>query len=273
MIIQTASPGQPHFVITQIDHARVSGDLARAFGNADFAPLAPREAMEFVAAHHDEGWDVVDVKATRDPRTGLIHHLTQTPIPDLVLTGSRSPDFNEAHHPYSGLISSMHTYGLWNGRYGLSDKIFINVLPDELRPTVAAMLDGELTRQANLRDLLADDPSLAAWVTQEGTFHNYKLLQFFDTLALYFHMTHAAARGESRFVNVPRALGDDATLIVHPLGNGVYALDPWPFAGDDLVLSTRGRFMRPEPEDADLKRLFDEAEVVEERVKLMRHEP
>ena len=42
MIVQTAAPGRPHFIIRQTDHARMSGQLALAFGNARFAPLEPR---------------------------------------------------------------------------------------------------------------------------------------------------------------------------------------------------------------------------------------
>ena len=92
--------------------------------------------MEYIVAHHDEGWLALDDQGLMDERTHLPYHLTQTPLPELIKTGAGSPDFNEAHHPYSGLISSMHTWGLYNGRYGLSDKLFIDSIAAQMRPEV-----------------------------------------------------------------------------------------------------------------------------------------
>jgi hypothetical protein len=259
MIIQTAEPGQPHFVIPQIAHARMAGQLACAFGNDAFAPPEPRALMEYLAAHHDEGWDEVDRAQTRDPRTGLPYHLTQTPLPDLIKTGCRSPDFNEAHHPFCGLLSSMHTYGLYHGRYGLSDKIFIDHVPLEHKAAVARMLQGELDRQARLKARLAADPATAAWVEEQALFTNYKLLQFFDTLALYFHMTHEAARGESHFLHVPRSQTEDVRLTLRPAGDGLYRLSPYPFQTQSLTVSVEGRWLSPLPEGADVQAALREA--------------
>ena len=248
----------------------MSGQIAAAFGNEDFASPSPYEPMVYVAAHHDEGWQPIDARAEMDEQTGLPYHLTQTPLPYLLQTSVGSPEFNAAHHPYSGIMSSMHTYGLFNGRYGLSDKIFIDLVPSEHKASVQNMLDTELIRQAQLTEQLSADPETAVYATSEALFHNYKLLQFFDTLALYFHMSHEAARGESHFLNVPRAVGDDVTLTVKPVKPGTYHLSPYPFQEDNLALSYRGRWMRPQPIGTDLKALMNETEPVIEEVILVR---
>lgn len=246
MIVQSAPQGQAHFVITQTDHARMSGQLARAWGNAQFAPLRPREPMEFVTAHHDEGWPVVDDAFLLDARTNLPYHLTQTPLPELIKTGVGSPVFNEAHHPYSGLISSMHTWGLYNGRYGLSDKIFINSIPADYRPQVDALLNGEIARQERLKQQLnAPESDMAAWCAPAHLFHNYKLLQFFDTLALYFHTTHEAVRAPAQFLNVPQDVDNDITISVHPISTGIYSVKPYPFAEKRLEIFVEGRYLHP----------------------------
>lgn len=249
MIVQSAPADQPHFVITQIDHARASGTLAAAFGNEAFAALTPYEPMVYMVAHHDEGWAALDAAGLVDPETGLPYNLTKTPILKLIETGSGSPDHNERYHPYSGLISSMHTWGLYHGRYGLSDKIFIDSFPAEHRPAVDRMLTHEKARQERLTAQLQADPATAAWVEQDFVFHNYKLLQFFDTLALYFHTTHPAQRGVSTFKNVPCAVGDDVTLTITPLGDNVYQLSPFPFA-DAVAFTTRGRYLTAGQSDA-----------------------
>lgn len=243
MIIQPSSPQA--FVIEQADHARMSGQLARAFGNAYFAAFEPREPIEFIVSHHDEGWLELDAQAKQDLKTGLPFNLTQTPLADLVATGSRSPDFNERHHPLCGLISSMHTWGLYHGRYGLSDFLFIDRITPELRPMVDAMLNAELERQTRLKAHLPE-------LSEAQIFSYYKLLQFFDTLALYFHTTPAEARKETQFKNVPRAVGEDVTLTITPKADGRYTLTPYPFASAELRVSVEGRYLSPQPVGTDL---------------------
>ncbi|MBL8046127.1 MAG: DUF3891 family protein [Anaerolineales bacterium] len=260
MIVQPASPQA--FVIEQTDHARMSGQLARAFGNAHFVAFEPREPIEFIVAHHDEGWLELDAQAKQDPKTGLPFNLTQTPLADLVATGSRSPNFNERHHSLSGLISSMHTWGLYHGRYGLSDFLFIDRITLELRPTVDAMLNAELERQARLKAQLPE-------LSDAQIFSYYKLLQFFDTLALYFHTTPAEARKETQFKNVPRAVGDDVTVTITPQADGSYALTPYPFASAELRVSVEGRYLPPQPANTDLVAVLQATPKVEQEYLLV----
>ncbi len=243
MIIQTAPKGAPHFVITQIDHARASGQLAAAFGNDQFAEPLARDLLVYIVTHHDEGWRDLDDRWLINPQTGLPYHLTHTPILELIKTGSASPDFNEKHHPYCGLLSSMHTWGLYHGRYGLSDKIFIDSFPTEHRPSVDQMLAGEQARQTRIKALLGAHPDTSPWVTEQALFANYKLLQFFDTLALYLQTTHASERGESQFLRVPLSLEADTTVTIRPVGDDSYQLTPYPFRESEIVVTTRGRYV------------------------------
>jgi len=269
MIVQTAAPGEPHFIVTQIDHARMSGDLAVAFGNEQFARPEPWELMTYVIAHHDEGWVEVDAAPARDPRTGLVYHLTRTPLADLMTTSRRSPDFNERHHPFCGILSSMHSWGLYNGRYGLSDKIFIDSIDPEQRPAVQAMLDAELSRQERLKQVLRDDPATAEWADAALLFQAYKLLQFFDTLALYFQTTHAAARTPSRFLNVPATRDRDVTLEVTPVAPDVATVAPWPFAPLRVEVRCPGKMLTPQPEDVDMPSLIAALPITEQRYTLI----
>lgn len=245
MIVQTAPIGEAHFVITQIDHARASGQLAAAFGNDQFAEPPARDLLVYVVTHHDEGWRCLDDQLLIDPKTGLPYHLTQTPIVNLIETGSASPDFNEQYHPYCGLLSSMHTWGLYHGRYGLSDKIFIDSFPSAHRPAVDRMLAAEQSRQERIKTALAADAQTAPWVTEQALFANYKLLQFFDTLALYLQTVHPSQRGESQFLHVPLTLDRDTTVMIRPLDEGIYQLTPYPFHQNEVVMTTRGRYITP----------------------------
>ena len=270
MIIQTNIEGKPNFVIEQADHARMSGKLTEAFGNDAFAAPVPHELLTYIVARHDEGWISVDALREQSPETGLPHHLTQTPLPYLVKTSKASPEFNEAHHAFCGLLSSMHTYGLFNGRYGMSDFIFIDKIAPENKDAVTDMLNAELERQDRLKKQLSSEAESAAWVEEAALMNNYKLLQFFDTLSLYFHMTHTAGRAESKFLHVPDGKGTDHTLTINPTGDGAYALSPFPFAGDSLEVSVKGRYLTSQPQGTDFKPIFDSTAKEKQTYKLVK---
>lgn len=271
MIVQTVPEGStdaPHFVIAMHQHTAFAGKLAANYGNHEFVGLEPAEPMQFVVDHHDAGWADLDSSAPQDSTSGLPYNLTQTPLPQIISTSAGSPAFNEKHHPFSGIISSMHTYGLYHGRYGLSDKIFIDSIPGELRPQVDAMLATEQERQARLTTKLKKtEPKYAS---HEFLFHAYKQLQFFDTLSLYMHMSAQGTRGVAEFHNVPRNLTEDVTITVRELADAVYEVDPYPFAHDNLELSTNGCYLQPQPAGTNLATVIADAPIDSQTVRLVR---
>ena len=163
MMVQTAPEGEPHFVSTMREHLEFCGKLARAFGNDRFEKPNPYEEVIYVVDNHDRGWDDYDVDPGLDPATRLPFLMSQTPTPDAVKTNEGSPDFNEAHHPYCGLLSSMHTWGLYNRRYGFTQFVVrtrkqISIpVQQQFRPLIDAMLTRELERQQRLRKKLTEN--------------------------------------------------------------------------------------------------------------------
>lgn len=270
MIVQTTLEGKPNFVIEQPDHARMSGQLSEAFGNDAFGAPVPHELLTYIVAHHDEGWESVDALREQSLDTGLPHHLTQTPLPYLVKTSKASPEFNEAHHAFCGLLSSMHTYGLFNGRYGMSDFIFIDKISDDAKQDVTDMLNTELERQERLKKELSANEESAAWVEEDALMNNYKLLQFFDTLSLYFHMTHTEGRGEAKFLHVPDGKGIDHTLTINPTDDGAYALSPYPFKDDSVEVTVEGRYLTSQPQGTDFKSIFDNTSKEKQTYKIVK---
>ena len=246
MIIQTASDGDAQFVITMEQHTSLAGKFARAFGNDDFEPVAPLDIVLYIVDNHDAGWSGLDRAAAVDPETGLPYHLVKTPFENIIRTSAASPEFNSRRHAYCGLLSSMHSWGLYNGRYGLSDKVLLDMLPDGKRDVAGDMLDRELARQDRLKAELAADPETAGWIDEDHLFQNYKQLQFFDTMALYFNCQHEGAREETVFEHVPTAAVMDQDISVRPLGDGVYGVAPYPFAADGAEFSFDGRYMKPD---------------------------
>ena len=157
MIIQSAPAGTPRLAIMMYEHTALCGQFARAFGNETFEPLAPLDLMVYVIAHHDAGWTEFDRDPVTDGKTGLPYNLIETPAEHITVTSRLSPEFNERQHPFCGLISSMHSWGLYNGRYGLSDHVLIKQFPEQERPLAERMLDGELARQKRLKAEIGKD--------------------------------------------------------------------------------------------------------------------
>ena len=245
MILQNADSSQPdqgtRFVIKNIEHAALAAQLAKNFGNDEFATPEPFDELLFLAAHHDHGWQSLDEDPPVNDKDGLPFNLVDTPIEHIILTSKASPDFNEKHSPFCGLISSMHTYGLYNGRYGLSDAINMDWVPESSRADVDLMLAGETERQSRLKKEL-ENSSLN---DEELIFTAYKFLQFVDACALYFNMNAAGQRGNARFQNVPKSPGEDVEIEVTEDLSGRYRFKPYPFRREKLELYFEGRYMQP----------------------------
>jgi Protein of unknown function (DUF3891) len=109
------------------------------------------------------------------------------------------------------------------------------------------MLAGEIARQKKLKEKLAEDPQTAAWVEDAHLFQNYKQLQFFDTLALYFNCTPEGARTPTVLLHVPMNATQDVEVKITPVSPGMYAFDPFPFEHDDIAVSFDGRYLAPQP--------------------------
>jgi hypothetical protein len=239
------------------EHTEMCAALARAFGNDRFERPAPFDEVLYVVANHDRGWEAYDANPGLDPATRLPYIMARTPTPDAVKTSRGSPDFNEAHHAYCGLLSSMHSWGLYNGRYGFSQFVARTRATTSIdaadihRPQIDAMLAYEEGRQARLKSTLAADPATRDWIADRHLFQNYKQLQFFDTMSLYFHLRHAGERRDQVYVHVPMSAEEDATVALKKVDERTYSLDPYPFSADRFTLSCHGRYAMPFPADFD----------------------
>ncbi|MDE0157081.1 MAG: DUF3891 family protein [Gammaproteobacteria bacterium] len=270
MIVQSAAEGAEHFVITMDQHTALCARFAEHFGNEQFEPVEPRALMLHVIEHHDIGWRDLDAQALRDPATGLPYNLVKTPFANIVETSSASPDANSEHHPYCGLMSSMHSWGLYNGRYGMSDKVLLDSLADDNRALADAMLEGEIERQKRLRTQLESDPETASLTQESRLFQNYKQLQFFDTLALYFNCVHEGAREEASFSHVPLNASEDTEVAIKPVETGVYALDPYPFDdAESIELSFTGRYLSPVSQGDDVREELERVPVTTQTFTLL----
>ena len=247
MMIQNAPEGEKRFISTMVEHLDLCEQFGRAFGNDTFERPEPFEEVIYTVGHHDRGWDDADAAPVLHAESGYPCGLGTGPVPGVLDTSKRSPDFNEARHAYCGLLSSLHSWGLYNDRYGFSEFRVLGggksvPIPPNDEGYVTGLLDGEIARQDRLKAVLAADPGTAGWIEEKALTRSYKFLQFMDTLALYFNLRHAGDRSKETFVHVPMSVDADAEITITPLGGDRYSVTPFPFAGGALEVRCQGRY-------------------------------
>lgn len=259
MIVQDNTEGPERFVITMAQHTAFADKLASQFGNTQFSPITD-PSIRYVIAHHDAGWLSIDDQVHINPETGFPYHLANTPFEFTSQTMRGSPDFNAKHSALAGLISSMHTAGLLNGRYGLAPPGILARFEGEKRKVAKTVLEDELARQEELKTELDVEES-AVWTA-------YKQLQFFDMLSLYFHSKPQGGRGEDSFPDVPTKDGKDVVVQITEQKDSLYALDPFPFATDTVSISFEGRWMGPVDGDKNGRDVFQSLPLLTQTVTL-----
>src|ERR1700730_17229882 len=95
MFVQSAPPGRPRRAIMMHDHAALSGQFARAHGNAEFEAPSPLDLVVYIVTNHDAGWADFDRDPVTDPQTGLPSTVFGTPAPHILSTSRGSADYNQ----------------------------------------------------------------------------------------------------------------------------------------------------------------------------------
>jgi Protein of unknown function (DUF3891) len=204
-------------VIGQPAHAWVSGQLARAWGNAAFPAPAPADAVCLAADQHDVGWADADLAPPFDPATARPMPFTAVPRPYHLAVWRSAPERLLAQSRYAALLVSLHGSGLYERmRPGQ---------PPEVAAAIAEYLAGQHALQADLA--LGLDPAEVA--------RNRSLLRCWDSFSLGLCLPRLPWRLEG----VPGAAGD--TAIVLDARGGAVAVDPWPCRADRVVVGCEGR--------------------------------
>jgi len=231
-------------VIGQPAHAWVSGQLARAWGNAAFPAPAPREPVCLAAEQHDVGWQDADLAPLRGG-DGRPLSFVQYPRPEHVAIWRGAARRLLAQSRYAALLVSLHGTALYD-RY---------VDADAHPPEVAELIRGYLREQRALQE------ELAAGLDPGEVARNQRLIATLDALSLA--LCHA--RGTT-LEGVPGADGPVAIEVARadPAGPATAARDdhavppgaaataftlaPWPFAPDALVVGCEARRLGPDGE-------------------------
>jgi hypothetical protein len=252
-------------LIRQTDHASLAGVFAEHWGNATFAVPSPRDPLITAAVHHDDGWLLWETAPRIDPATHRPYQFTAMPISEHVRFYRSGIDRVLARDVYAGLLTVMHLAGLYQMRFGTERQMSPKTLSHD-EESVQRQILGELQQQ---QDALRRDLPLqgvpAAWLEERCLWPNYKLLQVFDRLSLYFCM---APPHPATLEPIPLDYeGSETQLTLRPVTERTVAITPYPFDRDPLPLALRASVIpgRAYDSDDDFRVLFAAAPVVELR--------
>jgi hypothetical protein len=247
------------WLITQPDHARVSGHLAAHWGGVNgFArpghypgcvkPEVWRQEVVLAIAEHDNGWWEWEASPPIDPADGLPYGLadvSRTYSGDGLARWRLGVPRLADEHPYAALVISMHPFWLYAFAFddlaSEADEPFRHPLFGGRDDASNLVSDRDATRnllielrsmQKAFRSRLAADPIWAAALQPAHLHPHVRLLQLMDALSLILSM---GRKDERQMADIPRRSWDDrVSLTWRPLGLRRIVCDPFPFDADPL---------------------------------------
>jgi hypothetical protein len=218
MIVRNQPDGSA-VMITQNDHAKLSGLFAAHWGNRAFERPRPYQSMMRAAQYHDAGWLRYETNPYLDPATGKSPSYQQVPNDAVQLAAYQAAiDMLTDVDSYSGLMISKHRTGLWQSRY--------NAITQPPPGPPRKLSDG-------IRNFIGKNEARQEMITsgldREEIAVNYNLLQVWDLLSLYVcshdqHANHTIAPAPTAY-----AAGQGVALTLTPAASSTIVVDPFPF--------------------------------------------
>ena len=221
--------GDDVIAIGQPAHAWLSGQLARAWGNARFGAVEPWEEVCLAAEQHDASMAEWERRPTLNPETGLPRSFMELPLGEHIEIWTRAAPLVLSQSRYAALLVSMHGTALYERRD-------LDRMPPGDVERVRAFLDGQRALQERLLASLGADRAEVR--------RNQRLVWTWDSLSLGLLLGWAPFDLKA----VPSADGEVDVAV----SDGV--LDPWPFAADRVALRCEGRRLRGRFDDEEAMR-------------------
>ncbi len=224
--------GAQWILISQVEHARLSGALADHWGAAPVVPLVDRDELLWAIVHHDDGWAAWERSPGVEPDHARPRSFTEMPLDEGLEIWTASITGAAEHGPLAGYTVAGHFCELLR-RYDTGWKH-----------------DAEKTAQAE-RFLATFDrlqeACFTAWQARSPSKNTPELagralaqLQLFDVLSLWFCCDEATTADEFETPAGP-------PIALSPTGSAARGepmavrLSPWPLTVPALNLEVRGR--------------------------------
>lgn len=229
-----------HLCLPQSQHAAISGQIARGWGNDEFAAPAPWTEVCLAAKRHDDGMDDFDAVPALDPETGLPRDFMSMPLDLWLGCWRRGPALVAEDDPYAGLLVALH------GLYLLDFR-------DLERESDADRADAQAFRQETgelIESLVAEvggDVALEQYLDAAAIERNRRFLALWDAMSLAVCMP--------RLPDAFEGVGPEG-IEIHMEEVGIpgspqklVAVEPWPFELSEVPLAAAGRPLERTYED------------------------
>ncbi len=237
------------WLVTHPEHARLAGEFASRWGNAQFASPEPRAEVLHGIFAHDDGWAARDAVplVTREGRpsafsnelVGTYSAFEEIDLAAYLAVRRSAVQLIAQQDPYAAILISMHTYNLLTERADRS-----TIQPEQL-PWLDAFLVEQATLQRALREQLLQEARLPAEeLSLEALHRNFQLLQACDNMSLLSCVDFA---GRASLLH-PFTLreGSVQEIGVERIGERSFRLSPYPFDAPLLTLPLQARFVAGE---------------------------
>lgn len=221
-------------LVQQQHHGKLAGQIAAAWGNGNFAEPRRRDSLVTAASRHDDGWSVWEQWPRLDS-DGRPLRFFDVLIPSHLAFYRAAIVDAASVDPYAGLLIAMHGAGIYRERYGTQPGLRNNGadrFPREIESFVDEM-------EASYPGWIKE-----AGVTDEERWVDYRLLQTFDRLALYFSGLPPVEADQAISVgHVPVDYeGNETELTLTPSAAFEHAptrarIEPFPFRDDPAALT------------------------------------
>lgn len=214
--------------VGQLSHSWLSGQIARAWGNAQFGEVEPREEIVLGAQQHDVGWALFDLEPRFNSDTGLPRSFLELTVDEHLEIWRGAPDRLLSQSLHAALVVSMHGRSL--------SELRVRSNPDQ-SAALQAHIDEEKTRQEQLCVTLG--------ISRAQAERTQRQMWTWDGLSL------ALCNAWRPFIanDVPTA--DDLIAVeLRDRDDGTSTLDPWPFTSQDVELRCEARRLKERYKDA-----------------------
>jgi hypothetical protein len=237
------------------DHAALAGEFARHWKNEAFAPPEPFTHILDATSRHDDSWTLPDASpllthdlnpsAFSEELVGSYDAFEEIDLRSYLRVRGEATEAAALRDPYSAILISMHTVNL------LTVQADLSTLNTEDRAFHQAFVDGQITRQAELKARLSLQPDLEPLITEEQLLKGFKFLQACDSFSLYVGVDYSKP-GKLQHAH-PRRDGSETEITLHPKGNHHYTLTPYPLDEPTIHFTVPYRRV-PKSETATLER-------------------
>jgi hypothetical protein len=224
-------------LLSHPDHAALAGEFARHWKNEQFAPVEPFAHVLDACTRHDDSWKPRDAQPelTREMNpsafskelVGSYSAFEEIDLEPYLNVRGQATEDTAARDPYSAVLVSMHTVNLLTVQADLSP------LDEADRALHANFIQGQRTRQAELKAQLQAETDIAPYATDEQFEKGFRFLQACDSFSLYVGVAFDQP-GKLQHRH-PMRDGTLTEIQFLPQGNNRYILDPYPLDEPEVI--------------------------------------